>query len=325
MVSAPADFCPLGPPSDITFDLTDFNTGFFHTDRLIEKIKRFVIAQMFNDFCEPFAAAGYTCTSLGLFPYNSHAGGNLNLTPKIAIPSGSTHVRYQSMASDTGRFQPQIYGFTASGTYIGQFDTPEITLGAEHYTAISFANVGMVQMNYDNDKSKVGSVQFDACTANTSPVFVPPAQTAPPGLPPRTTVPVATDPAVSTALQTILTKVETLQQQLHDVAVAEMVPGTADHSSTSVPARDQVVDIVNSTGVLITVTGRPATRTLVVANPPTYFRLGRFALGTVDGWYPDGTLEHDVTVISPLAPGTSRVGVTVDPPMLATVTPLRLP
>lgn len=101
-----------------------------------------------------------------------------------------------------------------------------------------------------------------------------------------------------------------------------MGPTTSD---PPVPVTGAPVIAPGAIGYRIDVANIPAGAGEMFGAPPKYHRIGRYTLGSSNGYLAAVDLEHAQTLVAPLPPGIDRIQVVVNAPETATVTALYPP
>lgn len=116
-------------------------------------------------------------------------------------------------------------------------------------------------------------------------------------------------------------KLDRVQQLLYYLISRNLIPADA-LGEPEVVDDDEVVDVKGAVGVLVTLSGIPASVSLGFGTPVRLFKVGRVSLGNNDGWFADYEIEHTPFVIAPLPPGTTQMTVNVIPPIVASIVKL---
>jgi hypothetical protein len=131
-------------------------------------------------------------------------------------------------------------------------------------------------------------------------------------------------PDLGAELDNIELKLDWVTQTLMFIAGRTATPPIGADDPVAVDP-DAPVEIGDSSGIIITVSGIPPGVGEDFGTPVRYHKLGRVTLGTPDGWLPSFDLEQNPLVITPIPAGVTRVQVAVRPPATATVILLRPP
>jgi hypothetical protein len=319
-----ATMCNSGPPAAVAWQLADFTPSVTNVFGIVAKIKQAALAEVFPTFCEGYADP----TTNNVV---EHLYGASMSYPTGSVPAGTVAAVTLTIDSidgpDTMRFdfQPAL---DASGN----------TAQVDAYFRADSATAGWSQRRTDWPVNCRG---WDMALMTKSgghftltwemsqpapPVPTRPAEPAPSNLVAPTASGATDIPTLSRQLDTLQTLVRLVNRQVQDLLArsgegAVLVP-TASRAVTG-GATD--FNIPLSVGILITLANRPPYLGSEPDQPTRYFQVGRVALGTADGWYQSTPLEHDLTVLMPLPPGVTHVGIFLEDGMTAVVTPLAPP
>lgn len=319
--------CRAGPPADAEWQPADalLLASIFGAPLAYRKLVRVATKEIFPAYCELVTVGElHLCDTLAL-TWSADADGDSHRVNGGAVPAGSVSVTATSVGP--WDFWGVVGIQDASGAYSQQFgnihwDTGH-TYGPWDVTALLAAHPALQFYIQGYSANTVGITFLVYCTSTIS-AITPEHPELPTDiiLPPLTTG--STDiSGLAADLAALRNQLSVVQNYVTNLSSQLLLPGSPDSSTTTTPSTTQVVDgLANANGVLITLSEVPATIGVDVVDPRRLITLGRYTLGTPEGWFQSNPLEHDLTIVEPLPLGTTRIGVTVYPPVVATVTKL---
>lgn len=325
-----AALCAAGPRTVAPFTAADFvSDPHLAFDRAlsqlgpnIDRIQSAAYDRVFGAYCENIVPSGPPSTVTieldvpvgGAYPAGFQPGGATHVTIETVSLLSGTSFDYNFQANHTA---------TPSGAFVdrvirGINTTPGQILGADwtpSWEGFDFANLntGGAHVRMVWTVPNPGGTFTHAPTPQAQPAGV---------LAPITNV-YGTVADLGAELDRQELKLDIILGMLNLLSQRGIVgPTSAD---PPVPVTGAPVIAPGAIGYRIDVSGIPAGAGEMFGTPVKYHRIGRYTLGSANGFLPAIELEHAQTLVAALPPGVDRIQVVVNAPATATVTALYPP
>jgi hypothetical protein len=320
-----AQFCARGPmtvpPLGVAdFHLDPFEQGLASGTALLQNAARLQAVAMdrvFGAYCEQVTTVSNPCTVVASAPDPPNPGWRFVHTPdgtqyvKMTFGGGG-HVQWWFYAHGNSDYTNYEVGNQGNIANIPGGQTVSRTDGPNHQWMAFTFDLG----------PQPTLVEVCGAAATVVP-HVPTAQAQPAGV-------IAPLPGVYADISSLGKELDRLELKAETILamLSVLVDRNAAGPVTSDPPADAAAGPLVAPGAIgyaITVAGIPVGSTEMFGTPVKYARIGRYSLGSANGWLPAVEVSHSPMLVAPLPPGVDRIQVTLNAPETGTVKALYPP
>lgn len=331
-----ADLCAAGPRVVAPFVAADFvSDPHLAFDRALSqlgpnigRIQDAAFDRVFGAYCEQVTSptGGLTCTSFAEVANYTVTGNREFFATFQPIPAGTTKIRCHNIASNSNPTGLRLVGYF-NGSNVANPTDPNGGVNGFNNVPVGFTgdipipgSINQLTAYADEHSTWNFSWCHDSPTVES---HAPTAQPQPAGVVAPVTRVYADIPSLGAELDRQELKLDVILGAVRLLAQRGVVgPTTADDP---VPVTNAPVIAPGAIGYRIDIAGIPPGTGEMFGTPIKYHRIGRYTLGSANGFLPAVELEHATTLVASLPAGVDRIQVVVNAPETATVTALYPP
>lgn len=323
-----ARMCAAGPVAVPAIDDSVFIGGdpaldiadaFLRLPRLYAALQALAQDRVFGAYCELLVGATVGCTTFYEGPRGAAVDGHPIASDPIPT-GGALDVRVTAVSGVLSDHAVHFWQSNAGGDAIAELVPGGVHLGANG--ANTTVDIHAYAYIFLQDAGEDGVIwRVELCGHPAEVVdHTPTPQPQPAGAIPPTSGVYPDLAAVGKELDRQELKLDIvlgLLQLVVDRGIAGPTSAGPPHA-----AADGAVVSPSAIGYRLDVVGIPAGAGEMFGDPVKYHKIGRYTLGSADGWLSAVEIQHNPELVAPIPPGVDRILVVMNAPATCTITPL---